>query len=274
MHPDIDHVIIAVPDLDQAALDWQRLGFTVTPKSSHPFGTANRLVVLQNGFIELLAVEFPDRLGRFKVVAEAIQLAGGSLPWGIVWTTSDIKQSHRRCCELNLQPSPLNYRVERDVVHPNGLRHTACFSSFGLQNGMTPTYHEAFSVQHNPEAVFALDWKQHLNGAQRLLNVCSDTDDTDLVGARLQPLFNDAFSSKTDSIEIFGGSSSYCIKKRTAGSEVGPRLRYANISVDNSTQFARVLQQENIEFERTEHGELNVPAQYASGLELRIIGRK
>jgi hypothetical protein len=52
----LDHLVICVRDLAQAAPDWQALGFNLTPTGVHPFGTSNRLATFGNNFIELLAV--------------------------------------------------------------------------------------------------------------------------------------------------------------------------------------------------------------------------
>ena len=52
----LDHLVICVHDLAQAALDWQTLGFSLTPTGVHPFGTSNRLAMFGNNFLELLAV--------------------------------------------------------------------------------------------------------------------------------------------------------------------------------------------------------------------------
>src|SRR6478735_12181898 len=56
MHRRLDHLVICVHDLAQAALDWQTLGFNLTPTGVHPFGTSNRLAMFGNNFLELLAV--------------------------------------------------------------------------------------------------------------------------------------------------------------------------------------------------------------------------
>ena len=42
----IDHLVLAVNDLDAARDTYGRLGFTLTPVARHPFGTANSLIVL------------------------------------------------------------------------------------------------------------------------------------------------------------------------------------------------------------------------------------
>jgi catechol 2,3-dioxygenase-like lactoylglutathione lyase family enzyme len=52
----IDHLVVAVHDLDQAASFYQRLGFQVGARNRHPWGTENRIVQLPGSFIELISV--------------------------------------------------------------------------------------------------------------------------------------------------------------------------------------------------------------------------
>ena len=57
----LDHVLIAVRDLDAAKDTFERLGFKVTPEGRHPGrGTSNRLVVFGGEYLELIAVHDPD----------------------------------------------------------------------------------------------------------------------------------------------------------------------------------------------------------------------
>jgi hypothetical protein len=58
----IDHVVHAVEDLEAAAIAYRDLGFTVTPRADHPFGTSNRLVVLESSYLEIVAVTRPEHL--------------------------------------------------------------------------------------------------------------------------------------------------------------------------------------------------------------------
>ena len=56
----LDHLAHFVPDLGAAAAVWEKLGFKVTPVSHHevagkPAGTSNRCVMLEEGYLELLA---------------------------------------------------------------------------------------------------------------------------------------------------------------------------------------------------------------------------
>lgn len=52
----LDHVVAAVGDLDTASDAWERLGFSLTPRARHPWGTENRLVQLDGSFVEILSV--------------------------------------------------------------------------------------------------------------------------------------------------------------------------------------------------------------------------
>jgi len=56
----LDHVAHFVPDLQAAAAALEKLGYVVTPESAHrtqhgPAGTSNRCVMLEAGYIEILA---------------------------------------------------------------------------------------------------------------------------------------------------------------------------------------------------------------------------
>ncbi len=54
----IDHAVIMVRDLDRAAANWKRLGFTVSPRGTHSakMGSGNYTIMLDPDYIELLGV--------------------------------------------------------------------------------------------------------------------------------------------------------------------------------------------------------------------------
>ena len=52
----IDHLVIVVKDLQQAANDYQQLGFTVVPGGKHPVGSHNVLISFADGsYLEVIA---------------------------------------------------------------------------------------------------------------------------------------------------------------------------------------------------------------------------
>jgi catechol 2,3-dioxygenase-like lactoylglutathione lyase family enzyme len=71
----IDHLVIAVRDLDTARRDYEALGFTVVPGGRHPVGTHNALIAFQDGsYLELIA--FYEENARHKWW-EPLQKGGG-----------------------------------------------------------------------------------------------------------------------------------------------------------------------------------------------------
>jgi catechol 2,3-dioxygenase-like lactoylglutathione lyase family enzyme len=65
----LDHVVIAVSDLEAAMADYRALGFTVVPGGSHPGRTShNALVVFEDGsYLELIAWKSPNPAERWCV---------------------------------------------------------------------------------------------------------------------------------------------------------------------------------------------------------------
>jgi catechol 2,3-dioxygenase-like lactoylglutathione lyase family enzyme len=52
----LDHLVVAVRDLDAACRFYERLGFQVGARNRHPWGTENRLIQLPGTFLELITV--------------------------------------------------------------------------------------------------------------------------------------------------------------------------------------------------------------------------
>lgn len=78
----IDHLVIAVGDLDEAAAAVARsVGLAVVPGGTHPdHGTANRLVWLGDTYLELVAVVDPDRAWHSwfgRLVLDRLAAGGG-----------------------------------------------------------------------------------------------------------------------------------------------------------------------------------------------------
>ena len=52
----IDHLVLAVRDLDAAAAHYRALGFTVGARNRHPWGTENHIVQFPGAFLELIGL--------------------------------------------------------------------------------------------------------------------------------------------------------------------------------------------------------------------------
>src|SRR5579859_2302006 len=63
----LDHLVHAVRDVDAVAEFYHRAGFTVGSRNRHPWGTHNRIVQLENCFIEILEVAEPEKVAPHGV---------------------------------------------------------------------------------------------------------------------------------------------------------------------------------------------------------------
>jgi catechol 2,3-dioxygenase-like lactoylglutathione lyase family enzyme len=117
-----DHVVIAVRDLPEAVKRYMTLGFHVEPGGVHPgFGTANALVQLENGYIELLAVEDAEaarrRIPARREVVEYLERRAAGLI-GYAFTCDGLERVRRRAGRadpmVDVQP------LEMSRIRPDG----------------------------------------------------------------------------------------------------------------------------------------------------------
>jgi glyoxalase-like protein len=93
----IDHVLIAVRDLGEAArMMNEQYGLASIEGGRHPgWGTANRIVPLGNAYLELIAVVDPDE-ARNSVLGQWVARAEPEQPIGWAVRTDDVETAARR----------------------------------------------------------------------------------------------------------------------------------------------------------------------------------
>ncbi len=108
----IDHLVIAVPDLDTARRRYESLGFTVVPGGRHPVGTHNALVAFADGsYLELIAFYEPNPAHKWW---EPLRRGGGLVDYCM--RTDDLlgdTVAFRRAGVAIDDPSPLS-RIRPD----------------------------------------------------------------------------------------------------------------------------------------------------------------
>src|SRR5258708_36315876 len=125
----IDHVVIAVNDLDRAAAAYRRLGFTLSPRAMHSaaMGTANHTIMLEDDYFELLSVLTPtDRNARWR---EA--LADGEGVVGLAAATSGALAAHTAWLQAGLSAGDL-VAFSRPVERPGRIHTGARFEAVSL----------------------------------------------------------------------------------------------------------------------------------------------
>ena len=159
----LDHLVLPVESLDPAADTLTRNGFVVTPQTEHPFGTANRLVVFQNAYLELVSVVDADRLppaGFARRVAE--HLAAGATGFShVACAAHSVNEAGDEVRRSDLVPgAPLWF--SRRAPRSDGSELTASFTLLPIDD--VPEVF--FCVHHTPTAVWFRPHLDHANGGR------------------------------------------------------------------------------------------------------------
>jgi len=147
----IDHVVIAVRDLDRAAADFARLGFTLTPRGFHSIGSQNHCIMLSSTYLELLAAPVAHPwLDYYRAFLER----GEGLA-AIAYATQDADATYAELKDRGAKPPmDLSRPVEGGVAR---------FRLVQFED-------TRFYVQHlTRELVWRPHWQAHRNGAQELV---------------------------------------------------------------------------------------------------------
>ena len=198
----IDHLLVAVRDLDGARAAYERLGFHTTPRGDHrELGSANHCVVFQSDYIELLSVGGPHPVTE----PYARQLERREGVGAIALRTDDAAAAVPGLRAAGLKPAePVSFA--RPVDLPEG-RRDARFRITGLDPAATPGA-RMFLCQHlTPELVWRPEYRKHPNGAVELTRVLIVADDPGLVAAKLAAVFAGRPSGGPDEAEVATGST-------------------------------------------------------------------
>jgi hypothetical protein len=165
----LDHVVVVVRDLAAAAAQWERFGFTVSPRGTHSahMGTGNHTIMLQDDYLELLGVLTPtERNAPTRALLdkrEGIERAA--------FTTRNAAEGVLELQAAGISATgPIDF--SRPVDLPNGNRTEAVFQTYLWPVDERPGGMRIFACQHfTREAV----WLPHLvrqpNTARRIVRV-------------------------------------------------------------------------------------------------------
>jgi catechol 2,3-dioxygenase-like lactoylglutathione lyase family enzyme len=177
----IDHLVLAVADLEAARRRYGALGFTLTPQGRHPFGTANSLVQLEGAFLELLSVAEPAAIpphapGRFSFAAfNRDYLDSGDGFSMLVLDSSDARadaEAFRQAGLVTYEP----FDFSRTAKLPSGEEATVGFSL--AFTGHPDIDSAAFFTcqQHAPEHFWRPEYQRHENSAHTVQEICLVAD--------------------------------------------------------------------------------------------------
>jgi hypothetical protein len=171
----LDHLVVAVRDLDAAAAEWTALGFTLSPRGLHSahIGSANYTMMFGEDYLELLGVVTPtphnQALRDFVAAREGLDRAA--------FTTTDAAAGADALRARGVDAAgPVHF--SRPVPLPDGGATEARFSVFRWPVGQRVGGLGIFACQHHTrDAVWVPSLLTHANGAQRIRRVLVATED-------------------------------------------------------------------------------------------------
>jgi hypothetical protein len=163
----IDHAVVVVKDLDKAAENWRRLGFTVSPRGTHSakMGSGNATIMLDPDYMELLGVLAET---EHNAPTRAFLAKRGEGIERVAFTAVDSAAGAEEIRARGYEPvGPTDF--ERSVTMPDGSLSAARFSIFQWPIAEQPGGLRIFACQHKTrETVWIPELMNHANGAKRL----------------------------------------------------------------------------------------------------------
>src|SRR5256714_9012247 len=176
-----------VRDLDQAAANWKRFGFTVSPRGTHSakMGSGNYTIMLDPDYIELLGVLAAT---EHNAPARAFVDKHGEGIERIAFTAIDSAAGADEIRARGFEPiGPTDF--ERPVTLPNGTVSAAKFRTFMWPTAEAPGGVRIFACQHKTrETVWIPELMRHANAAKRISEVLIATPEPAQEAAHLARL--------------------------------------------------------------------------------------
>jgi hypothetical protein len=172
----IDHAVLMVEELDKAAENWKRLGFTLSPRGTHSpnMGTGNYTMMFDPDYVELLGVLTET---EHNASARAFLVRHGDGVERVAFTAIDSAAGAEEIRARGYTPiGPTDF--ERPVKMPDGSLSAAKFRTFQWPTAEAPGGVRIFACQHKTrETVWIPELMKHANGAKRLWQVLIATQE-------------------------------------------------------------------------------------------------
>jgi catechol 2,3-dioxygenase-like lactoylglutathione lyase family enzyme len=284
-----DHLVLAAQDLDLQRDFYGRLGFTLTPRAQHPFGTANSLVQLQGNFLELLSVADPAAIpqaapGKFSFGAynQAFleKREGFSM---LVLASQDAAADAAEFKRLGLNAYDL-FRFGREATLPDGSKARVDFSLAFVTEPSMPGAVFFTCQQHAPQYFWRPEYQRHANGALRIAEVVMSAGNAARYQSFFTRLMGASAASTPDGLSISEGGETVSVLDHAAlarrypeighrGDGAPPRFEAYAIEVEDLGVVKALLTKSRIPF-RAAEDRLVVPSSVAFNLAIDFTGRR
>ncbi|UXM94157.1 VOC family protein [Bartonella sp. HY329] len=278
----IDHCYLLVNDLEKAAQDYKKLGFTLSPRGLHSshMGTANYTIMLSHDYFELLGVVSETPLSDLQRVKLAKQ---GEGLHAVVGRIDSAKRAHDALIALGIDVGDVQ-SFSRPVIMPNGEEDIAAFETVTIDAKHVPNGIFFLCEQKTRHTVWQADLMQHENGAKALGTIYIASKDPHHTAKAYAALFaNGSITQDGDGFKLVTGENSaqlFIFPPHELNRIFGhinfddlPHEAYAGFSVvvNNLGKVKQLLEAQNIAWHETSHQTIYIDPQYANGAILEFV---
>jgi len=280
----LDHLVLAVHDLEAAGAFYQRLGFLVGARNRHPWGTENRIVQFPGAFLELITVGEgaaidPHQSDTFSFGAFVRDYLGKREGFAMLVLASEDARADKATFDKAGIGGFKPFDFARTAKKPDGSEVEVSFSLAFARDPLAPQCGFFVCQQHRPENFWNPVMQVHPNGATALAGVTMVAAD---------PADHAEFLSAFTGIRAFSATSAglrfetprgvvECLSDAAFAFEFGlaaigegPRLAAFTITVDDLAVLESRLKAEALDY-LIHVGALVLPPQSTFGVLLRFV---
>jgi catechol 2,3-dioxygenase-like lactoylglutathione lyase family enzyme len=172
----LDHLVLAVRDLDAAGAFYDRLGFQVGARNRHPWGTENRIVQFPGVFLELITVGAgaaitEHRAGHFSFGAFVRDYLAAREGFAMLVLASADAQKDRALFDQAGIGGFAPFDFARKARRPDGSEVEVSFSLAFARDVLAPACGFFVCQQHRPENFWNAALQAHANGVSALRSI-------------------------------------------------------------------------------------------------------
>lgn len=283
----LDHIVLCAADLAALHLAYSALGFTLTPRAVHPFGTCNHLALLQGNFIELLSLDDVANVpttapGRFNFGARARDYIA-SRRQGLMMTVLASTDADADIAEFRAKGLETYNRLDfgRDAVLPDGQTVRVGFSlAFVTHRDMPDATFFCCQQRHPPELFWKPAYQHHANTARRLVEVVMVAADPAAAAAHVAQVMDAprtavdggvAVGAAGDRVSVLGPAALAARFPELAAVEAdSPRFVAYRLAVDDLRAARGVLDANAVPYRPTDGGSLVIAPTQALGVAVEL----
>ncbi len=188
----LDHLAHWIPDMASAAEAFERLGFLLTPYTEHtnstapgepilPAGSANRCIMLREGYLEVLTPTADTAIGQ-ELRAGIDRYVGLHL---VAFGCSDAPAQRERLIGEGFDQRPV-VDLRREVALEDGSTGGLQFTVIRPVPGTMAEGRIQFLTHYTPDLLWEERWMRHPNGAERLTDIILCVVDPDEAAGRYE----------------------------------------------------------------------------------------